>query len=96
MPHWSRTELFYQSGTQIIAVSYTAKGDQFEPGKARVWASNLPLPRALYWDLAPDGKRLVVVTPMETPEPPKEEPVHTVVILQNFFDELRRRAPVGK
>ena len=46
------------------------------------------------WDLAPDGKRVVVVTPVESAEAPKQE--HEVVFLENFFDELRRRAPADK
>jgi hypothetical protein len=36
----------------------------------------------------------VVLTPVESAEAPKQE--HEVVFLENFFDELRRRAPVGK
>jgi hypothetical protein len=45
-------------------------------------------------DLAPDGKRVVVVTPVASADAPKQE--HEVVFLQNFFDELRRRVPLGK
>ena len=39
-PVWSRTshELFYMAGGQIMAVSYTVKGDSFEADKPRVWA----------------------------------------------------------
>jgi hypothetical protein len=36
----------------------------------------------------------VVVTPVVSPDAPKQE--HGVVFLQNFFDELRRRVPLGK
>ena len=39
------------------------------------------------WDLAPDGKRVAVLTPVES-EVPKQD--HEVVFLQNFFDEPRR------
>lgn len=46
-----------------------------------------------YWDPAPDGKRLLMVTPAESAEAPKQ--VHEIVMLENFFDELRRRVPVG-
>jgi hypothetical protein len=35
-----------------------------------------------------------VVTPVETTETPKQE--HEVVLLENFFDELRRRVPLGE
>ena len=36
---------------------------------------------------------MAVVTPVESAEAPKQE--HEVVFLQNFFDELRRRVPLG-
>ena len=46
------------------------------------------------FDLAPDGKRIAVEMPVAAPEGPKPE--HEVTFLFNFFDELRRRAPLGK
>jgi Tol biopolymer transport system component len=96
-PHWSQSELFYQSGDRIKAVSYTVKGGEFVPGRTRDWATNLsPNRNALDWDVVPDGTRLIVIKPLEAPAEAKEEAVHTVVILQNFFDELRRKAPTGK
>jgi eukaryotic-like serine/threonine-protein kinase len=41
--HWSRTghELMFQSGDQIMAASYTVKGDVFLAEKPRVWISKL-------------------------------------------------------
>jgi len=91
-PVWSQSghELLYQSGGQVMAVSYSVKGDAFQQEKARVWVAKV----GGQWDLAPDGKRLAVLTPVEAPEAPKAD--HQVVFLQNFFDELRRRAPLGK
>jgi hypothetical protein len=90
---WSRNgkELVYQSGDQLMAVSYTVKGDTFLAEKPRVWSARLG---GTQWDLSPDGKRAVVLTPVESAEAPKQE--HEVVFLENFFDELRRRAPSGK
>jgi serine/threonine-protein kinase len=92
-PRWSRNghELMYRSGDQIIAASYTAKGDTFVAEKPRVWIAKLG---GTEWDLAPDGKRVAVLTPVESGEAPKQD--HEVVFLQNFFDELRRRVPLGK
>jgi hypothetical protein len=43
------------------------------------------------YDLAPDGKRIAALMPVEEPEDQKMQ-TH-VIFLQNFFDELRRRAP---
>jgi hypothetical protein len=94
LPVWSRNgrELLYQSGDRIMAVSYTVKGDAFVPDKPRVWVSKLG--GSTLFDLAPDGKRIAVVTPVVTAEAPKAE--HDVVFIENFFDELRRRVPVDK
>ncbi len=94
-PMWSpkEHELLYQSGDQIMTVKYTASGDSFLPEKPRVWLSKLGGSKD--FDLAPDGKHLVVVMPAEdTPEAPKAE--HEVTFLFNFIDYLRRRVPAGK
>ncbi|SPE38257.1 hypothetical protein SBA6_850005 [Candidatus Sulfopaludibacter sp. SbA6] len=74
-----------------MSVSYTVKGDTFVAEKPRVWIAKLGGTR---WDLAPDGKRVAVLTPVDTPEAPKQD--HEMVFLFNFFDELRRRVPAGK
>ena len=94
IPAWSRknSELLYQSGDRIMAVSYTMKGDSFMPEKPRVWLSKLG--GSTNWDLAPDGKHLAVVMPVDTPEGAK--PDHEVTFIFNFLDELRRKVPVGK
>ncbi len=97
-PRWSRTghELVYLSGDQIMTASYTVQGETFVAEKPNVWIAKLGrAPGTLTgWDLAPDGKRVVVVTPVESAEATKVD--HELVFLQNFFDELRRRVPVGK
>jgi hypothetical protein len=78
-----------------VAASYTVKGDSFVADKPRVRYSNIAA-SALYgpdFDLAPDGKRVAVLTPTESPESPKAE--HDVVFLLNFSDYVRRRVPAG-
>jgi hypothetical protein len=78
-----------------MATSYTVKGDTFVAEKPRVWVAKVGGSSAgTSWDLAPDGKRVVVLTPVESAEAPKQD--HEVVLLENFFDELRRRVPAGK
>jgi serine/threonine-protein kinase len=99
LPVWSPNgrDLLYQSGDQIMAVGYTASGGRFVAEKPRVWLANLGGFRAGFgtaWDLAPDGKRVAVVTPADAPAPPKQD--HEIVMLLNFFDELRRRVPLAK
>lgn len=94
-PRWSRSghELMYQAGDQIMAVSYMVKGDTFAPEKPRVWIAKLGGGEG-DWDLAPDGNRVAVLTPVESTEAPKQD--HEVVMLLNFFDELLRRVPVNR
>ena len=99
-PVWSRNrrELFYvNSGNRIMVARYTANEHSFVPEKPRQW-SPAPLFRPTYnalWnlDIAPDGRRFVVLAP---PESRNGEPttVHAT-ILMNFFDELRRRLPAN-
>jgi len=98
LPVWSRNgrELFFQNlDDRIMVMGYTATGDSFIPGKPRVWSDQqLHDVRVLNYDLAPDGKHFAIFPELK---PPAEEkgPVH-VTFLLNFFDELRRRAPVSK
>lgn len=97
-PVWSRNrrELFYvNSANRIMVARYTANEHSFVPEKPRLW-SPAPLFRPTYnalWnlDIAPDGRRFVVLAP---PEFSSAEPstVHATILL-NFFDELRRRLP---
>jgi eukaryotic-like serine/threonine-protein kinase len=94
-PVWSPNgrELFYQNPEdKIMVVDFQAEGDSFVADKPRVWSEiRLPSGRWRDFDLAPDGKRFAVIMPAgETTG--KESP--TLTVLLNFFDELRRRAPV--
>lgn len=94
---WSRNghDLFYQSGDQILAVAYTVKGDVFLAEKPRVHIAKLGARAGhVTWDLAPDGKRVLVLTPLESEEGPRQD--HQIVMLLNFFDELRRKVPLEK
>ena len=92
-PAWSPNgrELLYQAGDQIMAVGYTASGDSFVVEKPRVWAANVR--GAVGFDIAPDGKRVAMFAPLATKVSQRE---NTVVVVLNFFDELRRRAPIGQ
>jgi hypothetical protein len=91
-----RSELFYvNSDNRIMVVRYTANDHSFVPEKPRLWSAAplfRPTNNALWnLDIAPDGRRFVVLAP---PEAEIEEPatVHATILL-NFFDELRRRVP---
>jgi serine/threonine-protein kinase len=94
---WSNNgrELFYETpDNRIMVVDYTVSGDSFIPGKRRLWSDRqIYYPGGSNLDLAPDGKRFVVFTMPETVGGQKGS-VH-VTMLENFFDEVRRRIPVG-
>jgi serine/threonine-protein kinase len=94
-PMWSRSgrELFFESlDNRIMVVAYKAEGDSFVRDTPRLW-SEKTLVNSINFsknvDLAPDGKRVVAVMPVEGPEAQPSQ--HHVVFLENFFDELRRR-----
>ncbi len=92
-PIWSPNgrELLYLAGDQIMAVSYKVTGESFLGDKPRVWAVANGATR---FDVAPDGKRVAVMMSESAPDVPKRD--GTIVFVQNFFDELRRRAPVAR
>ena len=99
---WSRTksELYFLIGgqEQMFAMPYTVKDGTFVPEKPRP----LPGPKfsptapiATYgptFDLHPDGRRFAVAA--ATPPPPTSAGTGQLVLMVNFFDELRRLAPV--
>ena len=94
-PIWSRNgrELFFLSPDfRIMVASYTASGDTFVPGRPRLWSDRrlLRSPSQNY-DLAPDGKRFAVVLAADG----TAETFTQLTVLLNFFDELRRRLPLG-
>jgi serine/threonine-protein kinase len=87
-------ELFYETtDNRIMVLDYTVDGASFVKGKSRLWSD-----KQLFYtgtsnlDLAPDGKRFVVLSLPETPAGSERGTVH-VTVLQNFFDEVRRRIP---
>jgi serine/threonine-protein kinase len=99
-PQWSRNgrELFFRTADDQIAVAaYTVRGEVFVADKPRIW-SETRLANAINlgsnYNLAPDGARVVVFTPSEASGAQKAQ--NQVIFLQHFFDELRRRVPLGK
>jgi len=97
-PAWSRDgkELFFSSipssHGQLMAVSYQSRGDSFETDKPRIWSRHLAgFGTTRSYDPVADGKRIVALTAAEATQGPHDR----VVFLLNFFDELRRRAPLS-
>jgi len=100
-PIWSRNghELFFESlDNHILAVSYVVQGDSFVADKPRMWSEKQiggAVNNSKNLDLAPDGKRIVALMPNVEDKGAPVAQSH-IVFLENFFDELRRRVPVGK
>ena len=92
-PRWTRDgrELVFQSGDQLLKVSYTAQADRFAPGKPRTWIERIG---TNLWELAPDGNRVIALLPVGEEQKPAG-PDHEIVMLFNFFDELRRKVPLN-
>jgi len=92
---WSKNgrELYYETPDHhIMVVDYTVNGDTFARGKPRLWSDKqLFFPGTINLDVAPDGRRLLVLNMPESAGEPKG-PVRVTMLL-NFFDELKRRIP---
>lgn len=101
LPVWSRTgrELFFETTNddRIMVAIYAAKGDLFVADKPRLWSDKRLGGGAngeRNFDLAPDGKRIVALFPADGKE--SQQTQSHVIFLENFFDELKRKVPVGK
>lgn len=94
---WSRArhELLYRAPDgRIMVVSYTATGDALQAEKPRVWSETPVQLRpsiGANFDLHPDGERVAMAPVTEA----ATGPTHVTLIF-NFFDELRRLAPVTR
>jgi hypothetical protein len=99
-PMWSRTahELLFETlDNHIMVAPYTVKGESFVADKPRAWSTPQlggSVNTVKNVDLAPDGKRIVALMPVETADGQRAR--SHVTFLQNFFDDVRRKVPVGK
>jgi serine/threonine-protein kinase len=95
MPVWSSNghDLFYRTPAdpRTMVASYAIRDGKFISEKPRAWSgrtlANVGL--APNFDLAPDGKRVVALMRVESPEQ-REAQSHVSVVV-NFFDDVRRR-----
>ena len=97
-PVWSPNgrELFFRSNkSRIMVASYTVKGASITVNKPKLWSDRM-LAAFNYssyglFSMVPDGKRIAALLPVEDAEAkPGQE--NKMVLLLNFFDELRRKA----
>ena len=94
-PMWSRgaKELLYETlDNHIMVAGYTVRGDSFVWEKPRLWAEKSiggAVNNIKNVDLAPDGKHIVALMPVQSQEAQTDQ--NHVTFLLNFFDEVQRR-----
>ena len=97
MPTWSPKgkELLFRADQQVMVVEYSvAKEGSFDVSAPRRWSETrlTDLGSGVRnFDIHPDGQRVLAVT-----SPQREAARTEVVYVSNFFEELRRLAPVRK
>ena len=98
-PRWSTTTdglLFLNLNRRVMFAAYAIDGNSFRADKPQVWsptgliAAGGPLAATSPYDLHPDGKRLAVMAAQDQSASGQD---HVVFVL-NFFDHLRKIAPV--
>jgi Tol biopolymer transport system component len=85
-PRWSPKgqKLFYRTDDgKIVVATYSASGDSFRADKPSVWSEG----PVVAFDVHPDGQRLAVLRTAAT-QPPASG--RFIVLILNFFEELRR------
>jgi serine/threonine-protein kinase len=95
-PLWSRNgrQLFYRRPDQVWAVDVQT-GSGFAASRPRLlferpgYGVNQPIRE---WDISLDGQRFLMVKLDER----KPQPVTELVLVQNWFEELKRLVPTGK
>jgi Tol biopolymer transport system component len=101
-PAWSPSgnKLFYLAEDQRMMVStYAVLGDSFHAGKPRLFAEDRLAQLTVFgypsrsFSLHPDGKRVAL---LKASEPQPQAKPANVILVFNFFDELRRRTPASR
>ena len=95
-PVWNPNgrELFYRSRDRMMAVD-VATQPSFSAGKPRMLFSSglyLPSPNGFhFYDVSPDGQRFLMIKQSE-----EAAALTQIVVVQNWFEELKRRVPTAK
>jgi Tol biopolymer transport system component len=94
-PVWNPNgkELFYRSEDKMMSVDIIAQ-PSFSVGRPRMLFQGPYLPGVVfpYYDVSPDAQRFLMIKPSEQ----TSSSLTQIVVVQNWFEELRRRVPTGK
>jgi len=92
-PVWARNgrELFFRDGNRMMVVQVNTQPG-FSAARPRLlfvesFAGN---PSRVNYDVSPDGQHFVMLKPGE-----QEQAVSQIMVIQNWFEELKRRVPAG-
>jgi serine/threonine-protein kinase len=96
-PVWSRagSEIVYAGASgELIAARYSVRDGVFKADKPSLWSDVRVAFRgpARMFDLHPDGNR-AMIAPAPPSRPLATAPLEKIVLVLNFFDELRRIVP---
>jgi len=96
-PVWNPNgkELFYRSGDKMMAVDITTKPG-FSVGKPRMLFQGAFVPTTATgpdYDVSPDGQRFLMI---KASEQTSSLSLTQIVVVQNWFEELKRRVPSGR
>ena len=96
-PVWNRNgkELFYRSGDKMMAVDVTLQPG-FSMGKPKELFRGTYMPPVIalpFYDVSPDGQRFLMLKPNEQTS---SSSLTQIVVVQNWFEELKQKVPTGK
>ena len=96
-PLWSRNgkQLFYRRGYNQVWMVDVQTGSGLPASKPHLLFDQLGYARSnpiRGWDISLDGQRFLMVKLEET----KSTPVTELILVQNWFEELKRLVPTGK
>lgn len=95
-PRWSPDgrELFYRLGNDMMAVTIQTE-PTFKAGKPiKIFRGEYYHLMGHMWDLSPDGKRFLMIKPVSSAEETAAPAPKKIIIVTNWFEELKERVPV--
>jgi serine/threonine-protein kinase len=86
--------IYYRDGASLVAVPVESEGG-FSPGRAQRLFEDVyvPRPSSRNYDIHTDGKQFLMIKTVEVEE---ELPMTELIVVENWFEELKRLAPTGK
>jgi len=81
-------ELFYQNGDKLMAVAIETEPGFVAGAPRLLFEGSYVAQTGDDYDVAPDGRRFVMIQ-----RGPSEAPATQITLVQNWFEELKRRVP---